>query len=125
VLGRFLPSFGPLAQAIGALSSLAMTAALFALLFKFLPDRRVEWKDVWAGAAATALLFSLGRHLIGLYLGRSSFGSVFGAAGSIVVLVAWVYYAAQIFVFGAELTQAIAERRQAPRYLASQARTSS
>ncbi len=113
VLARYLPPIGALAQAASGLSSFAMTTALFALLFKFLPDRPIAWKDVWAGAALTSLLFSLGRQLIGLYLGRSSFGSVYGAAGSIVVLVVWVYYAAQIFLFGAELTQAWSGRPRA------------
>jgi membrane protein len=113
VLARFLPQFGVLAQVASALSSFAMTTALFGLMFKFLPDRDIAWKDVWAGAALTSLLFSLGRQLIGLYLGRSSLASVYGAAGSIVVLVVWVYYAAQIFLLGAELTQAWSGRPRA------------
>ncbi|HEY6555266.1 MAG TPA: YihY/virulence factor BrkB family protein [Vicinamibacteria bacterium] len=113
VLARYLPHIGALAQAASGLSSFAMTTALFALMFKFLPDRPIPWKDVWAGAAVTSLLFSVGRQVIGLYLGRSSLGSIYGAAGSIVVLVVWVYYAAQIFLFGAELTQAWSGRPRA------------
>jgi membrane protein len=113
VLGRYLPQFGAFTHVAGALSSFAMTTALFALMFKYLPDSRIAWKDVWAGAAITSVLFGLGRHLIGLYLGRSSFSSIYGAAGSIVVLVVWVYYAAQIFLLGAELTQAWSGRRRA------------
>jgi membrane protein len=113
VLARYLPRFGPAEAAAGVVLSFAMTTLLFALLFKFLPDRPIPWKDVWVGAAVTALLFSIGRQLIGLYLGRSSLGSVYGAAASIVVLIVWVYYAAQIFLLGAELTQARAEERRA------------
>jgi membrane protein len=113
VLARYLPEFGAFTQITSAASSFVMTTVLFALMFKFLPDRSIAWKDVWAGAALTSLLFSLGRQLIGLYLGRSSFGSVYGAAGSIVVLVVWVYYAAQIFLLGAELTQAWSGRPRA------------
>jgi membrane protein len=113
VLARYLPQVGAFAQVTSAASSFAMTTALFALMFKFLPDRDIAWKDVWAGATLTSLLFSLGRQVIGLYLGRSSLASVYGAAGSIVVLVVWVYYAAQIFLFGAELTQAWSGRPRA------------
>jgi membrane protein len=112
VLARYVPQFGAFTQVASALSSFAMTTALFALMFKYLPDSRIAWKDVWAGAAITSVLFGLGRHLIGLYLGRSSFGSIYGAAGSIVVLIVWVYYAAQIFLLGAELTQAWSGRRR-------------
>jgi membrane protein len=106
VLARYLPSASVLSQAESAASSFLMTTLLFALLFKYLPDCAIAWKDVWAGAAFTSLLFTAGRQLIGLYLGHSSIASAYGAAGSVVVLVVWVYYAAQIFLFGAELTQA-------------------
>lgn len=113
VLARYVPQFGAFTQVASAVSSFVMTTALFALLFKYLPDCPIAWKDVWAGAAVTSVLFSLGRQLIGLYLGRSSFSSIYGAAGSIVVLIVWVYYAAQIFILGAELTQAWSGRRRA------------
>ena len=90
--------------------SLVATTILFALIFKFVPDTRIAWGDVWVGAAITSALFTGGKHLIGLYLGRSSFSSAYGAAGSLVVLIGWVYYAAQIFFFGAELTHAYSRR---------------
>jgi membrane protein len=90
--------------------SLAIVAGLFALLFRYVPDVRVAWRDVWVGAFVTAFLFALGRWAIGLYLGRASPGSVYGAAGSLVVLLLWVYYSAQILLFGAEFTQAYANR---------------
>lgn len=83
----------------------AVFIALFAVLFKFLPDVRIGWKDVWLASVVTAVLFSVGKLGIGLYLGRSSLGSAYGAAGSLVVLLVWVYYSAIIFFFGAELAQ--------------------
>ena len=83
--------------------SLAVITALFALMFKVLPDAPVAWRDVWVGAAATSVLFTIGKLVIGLYLGRASIGSAYGAAGSVVVLVMWVYYASLILFFGAEL----------------------
>lgn len=90
--------------------SFLIITALFALIFKLLPDTEIEWRDVWAGALFTSALFAAGKWAIGLYLGRSGLASTFGAAGSVVVLVVWVYYAAQIFFFGAEMTQAYARR---------------
>jgi membrane protein len=102
-----------LLQALNTVVSLAVLAVLFAMLFKFLPDAEVAWRDVWFGAVTTALLFTAGKYLIGLYLARSSLSSTFGAAASIVILMVWIYYAGQIFFFGAELTQAHARRRGA------------
>jgi membrane protein len=99
-----------LVHVVNAASSFLVITALFALLFKYLPDTDVEWGDVWMGAVVTSGLFTVGKMLIGLYLGRSSVASVYGAAGSVVVLIVWVYYAAQIFFFGAEVTQAYAHR---------------
>jgi membrane protein len=99
-----------LVHVVNAASSFVVITALFALLFKYLPDTDVEWGDVWMGAVVTSGLFTVGKMLIGLYLGRSSVASVYGAAGSVVVLIVWVYYAAQIFFFGAEVTQAYAHR---------------
>jgi membrane protein len=90
--------------------SLAMVTGLFALIFKFVPDVQIHWSDVWPGAAVTALLFTIGKSLLGFYLGRASIGSSYGAAGSLVVLVVWVYYSAQIMFFGAEFTQVQARR---------------
>jgi membrane protein len=92
--------------------SVAVITVLFALIFKYLPDAHppVEWKDIWVGALLTAGLFTLGKYGIGLYLGRSRIGTAFGAAGSLVLLLVWVYYSAQILFFGAELTQVYARR---------------
>ena len=84
--------------------SFALTTMLFAAIFKILPDVQIAWRDVWLGAAATAALFALGKIGIGLYLGRGSFTSAYGAAGSFLVLLAWVYYSSQILFFGAEFT---------------------
>src|SRR5256714_5382268 len=84
--------------------SFGVTTVLFAAMFKILPDVDIAWGDVWLGAAATAALFAVGKIGIGLYLGRSSFTSAYGAAGSLLVLLAWVYYSAQILFFGAEFT---------------------
>ncbi len=89
--------------------SLALVTGLFALLFRYLPDARIPWRHVWFGALVTALLFTLGKCLIGLYLSQAAVGSPFGAAGSLVVLVVWIYYSSLIIFFGAELTQAHAK----------------
>ena len=75
------------------------------MLYRFLPDTLIFWRDVWFAALATSLLFNVGKFLIGLYLGRSAVGSAFGAAGSLAVLLVWIYYSAQIFLFGAELVK--------------------
>jgi membrane protein len=91
--------------------SLGVITVLFAMMFKFLPDVEMEWHDVSIGAVITAVLFTIGKSVIGLYLGRGTVGSVFGAAGSLAVVLFWVYYSAQIFFFGAEFTQVYARRR--------------
>ena len=90
--------------------SFVVITLLFAMIYKLLPDARIAWSDVWVGAVLTALLFTLGKSLIGLYLGRSSIGSTYGAAGSLVVLLVWVYYSSQILFFGAEFTKTYANR---------------
>jgi len=90
--------------------SVAVVALLFAAMFKILPDAPVAWGDVWFGAVATSLLFTLGKHVIGMYLGRAGIGSAYGAAGSVVVLTVWVYYASLIVLFGAELTRLRSQR---------------
>ena len=100
----------PLRAAGYMLASLLLATGLFAAIFKVLPDAQVRWRDVWVGAAATALLFAVGKELLGLYLGRSSVSSSYGAAGSVLVLLLWVYYAAQILFLGAEFTQVWANR---------------
>lgn len=97
------------AQVVNAVLSFAIIA-LFALIFKYLPDVKIAWRDVWLGAAITAALFTLGKLALGMYLGRSSVSSSFGAAGSLIVLLLWVYYSAQILFFGAEFTQVWANR---------------
>jgi membrane protein len=91
------------------LSFLVMTG-LFAMIYKILPRARIAWRDVWVGAAVTSVLFWLGKYLIGLYIGRASVANAFGAAGTVVVLIVWVYYSAQIFFVGAEFTREFALR---------------
>lgn len=97
-------------QVLNFLASLGFITVLFALIYKVLPDVRLGWRDVWVGALITSLLFGLGKFLIGLYLGHATIGSTFGAAGSVVVILIWVYYSAQVVLFGAELTQAWVKR---------------
>lgn len=104
----FAGTSGYLWQIVNAVGMLIIYTLLFALIYKLLPDVQIAWKDVWWGAMVTAVLFEIGRYLIGLYLGRSGVGSPYGAAGSLVVLLVWIYYASIIFFFGAELTQAYA-----------------
>jgi len=97
-------------QLLNGLISFGVITLLFALIYKILPDVEVSWRDVWVGAAMTAFLFTIGKFLIGLYLGNSSVASAYGAAGSFVVLLLWIYYSAQILLFGAEFTQVYANR---------------
>jgi membrane protein len=100
-----------LLQVINQVVSFAVIAALFAAIFKVLPDATAAWRDVWVGAAVTAFLFVIGKFLIGFYLGRSNPGEAFGAAGSLAVMLVWIYYSSMIVLFGAEFTQAWAEAR--------------
>jgi membrane protein len=93
-----------LAQVVNFVFSFAMVTVIFAMIYKIMPRAKVQWRDVWVGAAVTALLFTVGKHLIGLYIGKSSVASGYGAAGSLVVVLVWVYYSAQIFLLGAEFT---------------------
>lgn len=95
---------------LNTIVSFGVITLLFALIYKVLPDATVSWSDVWIGSAMTALLFTIGKSLIGLYLGSSSVASAYGAAGSFVVLLLWIYYSAQILLFGAEFTQVYANR---------------
>jgi membrane protein len=99
---------------INTLSSLVVTTLLFAMIFKVLPDTDVTWDDVWFGAITTSVLFTIGKGLIGMYLGRAGIGSAYGAAGSLVVMTVWVYYASLILFFGAELTYFRSRSRRAP-----------
>ncbi|MEP6556838.1 MAG: YihY/virulence factor BrkB family protein [Burkholderiales bacterium] len=91
--------------------SISLSTVLFAMIFKYMPSVKIEWRDVWTGAFVTALLFEVGKYLIGLYIGKSGTTETFAAAGSIVVLLIWVYYAAQIFLLGAEFTKVYANDR--------------
>lgn len=102
--GPYFASLEVLATALNFLFSFALTTVMFAMLYKFMPRVKIHWEDVWAGAAVTALLFTVGKLLIGIYIGKSAIGSGFGAAGSLVVVLVWVYYSAQVFLLGAEFT---------------------
>jgi membrane protein len=114
-----------LVQAINIVVSLVVMTLLFGMIYRLLPDVRLAWRDVWTGAFATAILFSIGKFLIGLYLGHSSVASSYGAAGSIVILLVWVYYSAQVILLGAEFTRVYAEYREGrappPNHLARRA----
>jgi membrane protein len=109
-IGTLVPASVSVLPLINFIVSFLVTTVLFALIYKILPDAEIRWRDVWIGAAVTSLLFSLGRFLIGLYLGNSSIASSYGAAGSFVVLLVWIYYSTQILIFGAEFTQVYARR---------------
>ncbi|MEO8122597.1 MAG: YihY/virulence factor BrkB family protein [Burkholderiales bacterium] len=98
------------ASTFNVIVSLLFVMGLFAMLYKWLPHVHLAWRDVWIGAGAAAILFTAGKWLIGLYIGRSGVTSVFGAAASLVVLMLWVYFSAQIFLFGAEITSVYAHR---------------
>ncbi len=98
------PGWEVLLQVVNTAISLGISSLLFAMIFKLMPQATVSWRDVWVGAAVTAVLFEIGKALIGLYIGKSSVTSSFAAAGSLVVLLVWVYYSAQIFLLGAEFT---------------------
>jgi membrane protein len=104
--GRFLS----LLEACNFMVSFVLVTALFATIYKILPAVRIAWRDVIVGAAVTALLFAIGKFLIGLYLGRSAIASSYGAAGSLILILLWVYYSAQIFLLGAEFTKVYAHR---------------
>lgn len=110
LVSGILPSFLFLAQTLNFLISFAVVTILFALIYKVVPDVRVAWRDVWIGALVTAFLFAVGKWAIGLYLGNSTPGSTYGAAGSLIVLLLWVYYSAQILFLGAEFTQVYANK---------------
>lgn len=112
-LGRFLPGGAALPLALDALVALVVLSVVFALLFKFVPDARVAWRDVWAGAVFTAVFFALGQALLGAYLGHSRFATRYGTAGAILVLLLWVYYSSLLVFYGAELTQVYANVRGA------------
>ena len=115
-LGKFFGEVMPVPEyvlgMINFLISMAGTAVLFALIFRYLPDTKIDWKDIWIGATVTAMLFTIGKFLIGLYLGKAAVGSAYGAAGSLVVVIVWVYYSAMIFLFGAQFTHVLASNSE-------------
>jgi membrane protein len=104
-----MPGSEALLHAINFAVSLGIATLLFAMIYKLMPSTPIAWRDVWVGAVTTAILFELGKFLIGMYIGKSSMTHAFAAAGSVVVLLAWVYYAAQIFLLGAEFTKVYAD----------------
>ncbi|HZQ06284.1 MAG TPA: YhjD/YihY/BrkB family envelope integrity protein [Anaerolineae bacterium] len=107
-IGGYVQDWKIVAQLLELVISFGGIALVFAILFKFLPDVKVTWRDVWIGALVTALLFTVGKFALGVYLGNSQIATPFGAAGSLVILLVWVYYAAQILFLGAEITQVYA-----------------
>jgi membrane protein len=111
--GGWFEGLAVLLEVVNFVFAFTITTGLFAMIYKFLPRAEIPWRDVWIGAAVTAILFAVGKFLIGLYIGRSGIASGFGAAGSFVVLLVWVYYSTQIFLLGAEFTAAYARERGA------------
>ena len=116
-------SWEVLAQAVNIVVGFAVTTLGFAMIYKLMPRVKVQWHDVWLGATVTALLFTIGRFLIGLYIGKSGIASGFGAAGSLIVIFVWVYYSAQIFLLGAEFTWIYARTFGSMRDVATPSRT--
>lgn len=116
--GRFgwgwVPGIGRMLELADFLGSMLVHTLLFAMIFRLLPDAVVRWRDVWVGAAVTAALFFVGKAVIGFYLGRSELGAAYGAAGWVILVLAWVYYSAQIVLFGAEFTRVYGVRATSP-----------
>lgn len=109
-LDKMVPGGSVLVQALQLVISFAVVTVSFAMIFKYLPDVRIAWRDVWLGAAFTAFLFVLGKFGLGIYIARAAPGSSFGAAGALIILLIWIYWSAQILFFGAEYTQVYARR---------------
>ena len=107
-LSHLLPGGAILWEAVNFLISVGVITTLFAMIFKFLPDAIIAWRDVWIGSFCTSVLFTLGKFAIGLYLGHGSVASAYGAAGSLVIVLVWIFYSSQILLFGAEFTRAYA-----------------
>src|SRR5439155_10273460 len=105
-----LPGGLVVAMSVYLIFDFVVIVLLFAMIFKFLPDAKVQWRDVWIGAVLTAIFFGIGKLLLGLYLGSGAAGSAYGAASSLITLLLWVYYSSQILLFGAEFTQVHADR---------------
>lgn len=121
-MGNAFPGVVVLWEALNVLVSLGVITLLFAMIYKVLPDVKLVWRDVWVGALVTAGLFTIGKLVIGLYLGTTSIASTYGAAGSVVVILVWVYYSAQVILLGAEFTRAYVEefgRRPRPEEFAT------
>jgi membrane protein len=114
--GKYLASVMPglpiLLEILHSIFAFLVTSVLFAMIFKILPDADIEWREVWLGAATASLLFTVGKFLIGLYIGTSAIASTYGAAGTLAVILVWVYYSAQILLFGAEIAKAYSEHRR-------------
>ena len=110
IVSGFLTIDAATAHSLDLIVSFALITLLFSVIYKYVPDVRIAWRDVWIGAATTSLLFSVGKLLIGFYLGHSTATSIYGAAGSLVTLLLWVYYSSLMFFFGAEVTQVYATR---------------
>src|SRR5207244_8664883 len=109
-------------QPVQLVISFAVVTVLFAMIFRFLPDIHIEWREVWLGAAFTSLLFIIGKFALAFYIGKSAVGSSYGAAGSLVVLLVWIFWSANILFFGAAFTQVYARRRVAPGFIPPVAR---
>ena len=118
MIDRNLPFGELIVSAVNTIVSFVLIALLFAAIYKVLPDRRLKWRDVGVGALVTALLFTIGKSLIGWYIGTSAIATSYGAAGALMVVLVWVYYSAQIFLFGAEITRAYSVRRGSRKDLA-------
>jgi len=99
-----------IALVVYSIFDLAVVVLLFALIFKYLPDVKIQWRDVWIGALMTAIFFAIGKWALGLYLGSGAAASAYGAASSLITLLLWIYYSSQILLFGAEFTQVYAAR---------------
>jgi membrane protein len=108
-IGALMPGMEVLSQVLNFIASFGIIMALFAFIFKFMPDAHIPWRTVWLGGAITSLLFAVGKFALGIYIGKSTANNPFGAAASLIVLLLWVYYSAQIMFFGAELTQSYAK----------------
>jgi membrane protein len=108
-VSAWMPGMEAISQILNFVASFGIITVLFAFIFKYMPDVRMPWKVVWIGAAFTSLLFAIGKFALGMYIGKNSASNAFGAAGSLVVILLWVYYSAQILFFGAEITQAYAK----------------
>jgi membrane protein len=122
-VARYLPEAA--LQIAGFAASFAVISLLFAMMFKWLPDTKVEWRDVWLGAVLTAALFEVGKFFIGLYIGKQGLESTYGAAASIIVVLIWVYYSAQLVLMGAEFTNVYARRSGSLKHSASADRQAS